>query len=638
MGPNRAETESPSPVSTYMSDNPPSSENISHLGESWFLSFVLHHTNSDFRQPHRLLARPDGARQALTRAQSGGTPAQSHTVPIDWPQDLPPSDAIRSLVDAYFARFHLFCPILDKKQFMGSLEDASLSVTLLRCVIFIAAVHCDIKVLTRLGYETRLEAGDDLFGKASSAVDSDSESDRTTMMMCSYLLHYWWGRPTRFHDSLWRLAGVIRSAQGLGMHRSARKSKMDEYTIRRWKRIWWILYIRDRQISLSIGVPVTINDLDCDVEPLTQDDFDDEPLETALYIIHQARLSQVAAKISSTYFIPDTSAVETGTNQLPPASEGIQKLLGEWHRSLPPSMLNPHVGRQHHLILILEIIYKQRDASVVETLGAIVLDAANDITRLAEDALTYSEPQCFPMICVTALFAAIMVQYTHSFSSNTYRNRILLQKLRSNMLGLEQLEEVYILARWIRRLLAKIMDGKSQSKAARNTDSSGGGRQIANNEPHRSTAVDLANGICKHQHQHQHSIAPDDNKEQIPEIFAANAHSRRVAGEDMRTSNSQCWAAAWADGQTASQPFDSVSPHTSDARLVSFEHAQAGASQSTATAGGQYESISPMDWSWLNTPQLWNLQHMVDLGLAGFDSSVTGASEWGDLSSIPFGS
>lgn len=210
------------------------------------------------------------------------------------------------------------------------------------------------------------------------------------------------------------------------------------------------------------------------------------------------------------------------------------------------------------------------------------------------------------------------------------------------MLGLERLEEVYILARWIRRLLAKIMDTGSQSKVARNIDSSRGGCKFANHEPLRGTAVDPANDVCQQpqrhqpqqQRQQQHNIAPGDNNAQTADFFSPNAHPRRVAGEDMRTSQ---WAAPWTAGQTTSHPFDSLSPHTGDAGLVSFEQAQPGASQSTAAAEGPYESISPMDWSWLTTPQLWNLQHMVDLGLAGFDSSAAGGAEWGDVSSMPFG-
>lgn len=38
---------------------------------------------------------------------------------------------------------------------------------------------------------------------------------------------------------------------------------------------------------------MVINDLDCDIEDLTVDDFPDESLETAQYVIAQASLSRI---------------------------------------------------------------------------------------------------------------------------------------------------------------------------------------------------------------------------------------------------------------------------------------------------------------------------------------------------------
>lgn len=50
--------------------------------------------------------------------------------------------------------------------------------------------------------------------------------------------------------------------------------------------------IRDRQVSLCLGMPMIINDDDCTLEALTVEDFPSEPRETAQYIIGQASLSR----------------------------------------------------------------------------------------------------------------------------------------------------------------------------------------------------------------------------------------------------------------------------------------------------------------------------------------------------------
>lgn len=41
------------------------------------------------------------------------------------------------------------------------------------------------------------------------------------------------------------------------------------------KRIWWSLYIRDRQCSAALGLPTRIRDEDCDLEMLEPSDFEE---------------------------------------------------------------------------------------------------------------------------------------------------------------------------------------------------------------------------------------------------------------------------------------------------------------------------------------------------------------------------
>src|SRR5437868_3468417 len=69
------------------------------------------------------------------------------------------------------------------------------------------------------------------------------------------------------------------------------------------KRIWWSLYVRDRQCSAALGLPTRIRDEDCDLEMLEPSDFEEENLSTypkflgvqkrehILYGIQMARLA-----------------------------------------------------------------------------------------------------------------------------------------------------------------------------------------------------------------------------------------------------------------------------------------------------------------------------------------------------------
>ena len=52
--------------------------------------------------------------------------------------------------------------------------------------------------------------------------------------------------------------------------------------------------IRDRQVSLAVGAPMVINDLDCDIEDLAPEDFEDGFENTAHYLIALASLSKIS--------------------------------------------------------------------------------------------------------------------------------------------------------------------------------------------------------------------------------------------------------------------------------------------------------------------------------------------------------
>lgn len=163
--------------------------------------------------------------------------------------DLPSLNLTDRLIKAYFDRFHAFCPILVKRSFFSTLSDGSISGTLLRSVLFVASIHCDMETLHLMGYSIRLDANNDLFTKASASFDADRESDRTNMVLSSYLLHYWFGNPTTYRDAHWWLAAAIRSAQCMGYHRSTKNTQMPPEEKSRWKRIWWCLYVStDRPI------------------------------------------------------------------------------------------------------------------------------------------------------------------------------------------------------------------------------------------------------------------------------------------------------------------------------------------------------------------------------------------------------
>lgn len=256
-----------------------------------------------------ILANPGGVRPAVTEPPSHPKPTQSHGSPNTGVRlaDLPPVEVTARMLTAYFANFHVFCPVLDRRSFLDSVDDGTVSTTLLRCVLFVASIHCDMDILHCAGYSTRTDAGDDLFGKASTAFNVDKAISRPILVLCSYLLHYWFGKPTSYQDSAWWLSTAIRSAQFLNYHRDTPERTPSETSDAR--RVWGCLYvsrlqfysclwtelmgqIRDRQVALSLSTPMSINDLDSDIGPPLQRDFDEPSGDTATYVVLQAELNR----------------------------------------------------------------------------------------------------------------------------------------------------------------------------------------------------------------------------------------------------------------------------------------------------------------------------------------------------------
>ncbi|KAG9505100.1 hypothetical protein J7337_002066 [Fusarium musae] len=377
---------------------------------------------------HRLIGDCNETVQSVTRDTRRDSVYSRPTIPREKTtlSDLPSPDLVDRLIKAYFNRFHTFCPILGKKYFLASLEDRTISATLLRSVLFVASLHCDREVLHLMGYSTRWDANNALYNKASAAFDADRESSRTHMILSSYLLHYWFGSPTAYHDCHWWLAAAIRSAQCTGYHRSTRNSKMAPEERSRWKRIWWCLYVLDRQIAISTGTPMVINDEDHDVEELSEEDFTEEGPETVQYIVSQVKLSKAMARLYFSYCSPSRLSLCKEVHLLHEAMRDIQSTLQAWQcnglKEVKP-----------------------------------VLDAAAHIFSLVENSLLFWTPEHFPMIYVSALFSAMMALAVDVKTSAPQSDQIFV-KIRPGLLALKQFESVYILARWIKNFFMDILN------------------------------------------------------------------------------------------------------------------------------------------------------------------------------------
>ena len=190
---------------------------------------------------------------------------------------------------------------------------------------------------------------------------------------------YWYETPDDQKDT-WHWLGVAVSlAQTMGLHRNTEALQMTTREKRRWKRVWWSCFIRDRLITIGMRRTTRVWDEDHDVPMLTLDDFEIEALsdeisciplncvlardvalqrKLALLCIEKARLALCISNVLSTQYSAlvnngqgsPTNDGQTATKvlQLPKKSivepheiQACDRQLRQWSLELPPEWSTP---------------------------------------------------------------------------------------------------------------------------------------------------------------------------------------------------------------------------------------------------------------------------------------------------------
>jgi hypothetical protein len=219
------------------------------------------------------------------------------------------------MIDAYFAHHFVHYPIIAEQEFRTSFNDKTVSLLLLSAVLYAGAIHVSDQVIYRAGFDSRQVCLRKLYNHSKMIFFTEDDNveigDQLSRVQAAFLLHHMWLSPNSTMDCWNWLSLAVRLAQNMGMHRSTTRTTMVEKDRKLWKRIWWSLYVspsigsllrswltplqsRDTQIASGVGKPLIINDLDCDVEPLTDADFGTRHSpEMRMFVIEQARLAVV---------------------------------------------------------------------------------------------------------------------------------------------------------------------------------------------------------------------------------------------------------------------------------------------------------------------------------------------------------
>lgn len=210
---------------------------VTYLGESWHFSWVL------LGEPDATESRPLHLPTLVMEDEESVSNRVNKELWDKGAYVLPRPETRDLLIVEYFERCHPVYPIVQKNVFMNSLRANAFSHLLLQSVLVVAATHCDLGILQRAGYVTRQEAVGAFYNRARVLFDGDVEPDKITNIQSIFLLQFWWRSVTDHKDTLWWLAGAIRLAQTMGLHRSTSRSRLGPEDRRLWRRIWWLLFV-----------------------------------------------------------------------------------------------------------------------------------------------------------------------------------------------------------------------------------------------------------------------------------------------------------------------------------------------------------------------------------------------------------
>ncbi|KIV87188.1 hypothetical protein, variant 1 [Exophiala sideris] len=102
-----------------------------------------------------------------------------------------------------------------------------------------------------------------------------------------------------FRGAAYRIIGqALRMALENGMHTEMRSKKVDDSRVQRCRKVWWTVYILDRQMSSLMGVPMAITDESISAELPA---FPNQPQRSMATDV-QIKLSRVLAQILNTVY------------------------------------------------------------------------------------------------------------------------------------------------------------------------------------------------------------------------------------------------------------------------------------------------------------------------------------------------
>lgn len=365
---------------------------------------------------------------------------------------LPSEELATDLIELYFEHVHPLMPVINRTEFMAKYKDPndSPSLMLLQAVLLCGSrvsknpLLFDNKGLSNLASLT-------FFRRAKALYETNYESDPVSIVQTVLLIGSFWEGPEDVtRNSYYWTRVAVGLAQGFGFHRDISASPTISTSEKKiWRRIWWCLFEKDRNVAIAFGRPTTIDLADSDAPMLTLEDFNEDDPEIgvvspypvnrthALYFIHLVKLAEITGIIISHQYTVKAELMKR-TNKFS-VIQRCDMLMGIWFNNLPTELqfsltdtskqsfyaclLNAQYYNRLYLIHRANLLRMARSSSINPNnykypSWGISFQAARMISIVSKILLDKGLLKYCPVMFVYILFSSLIMLIYHVDSTN----------------------------------------------------------------------------------------------------------------------------------------------------------------------------------------------------------------------------
>lgn len=283
---------------------------------------------------------------------------------------LPSWECCMEAISAFFMHIHPVMPIFNKTQLFAQLHDPLNPPPLLLLQSLLVAglrvVPLSLRVFFQeFGKRDRDDISHELYRRAKALYDAQYEREPITLIQLLCLLSWYFDGPDDVTRNLFYWMRIaISLAQGFGFQRDILHSQLrEQWEIKLWRKVWWVLFVRDRQVAVAFGRPIAIDLDDCDVPMISEADFEEDGAVTlslqSRYFIEATKLAEIVGIVIKQQY--SVRALHVYANNSLPIIQHCDFVLGNWVNQLPSelqfSLAPGHPSQTEYLPLWLHVQY-----------------------------------------------------------------------------------------------------------------------------------------------------------------------------------------------------------------------------------------------------------------------------------------